>query len=231
MTLLRDLIHIPEHVGAGDFVMRLDEAERHAARVVADYVVTPQLAECFQRALGLIHKGVESGTSQGAYLHGSFGSGKSHFMAVLQLLLAGNADARGITALHPVLADHDQLTRGKLLLVPFFMLNADTLEHGVLGQYTAFMARTHPEAAQPALLQGDQVFTDAARQRERMGDEAFFAELGGDGRWGTFAGGWDDARYAAAVAAPAGDPQRRRLIVARPQWVNLRHSHVSAHLA
>ena len=47
-------------------------------------------------ALGLIKGAVAARSSKAAYLHGSFGSGKSHFMAVLHLLLQGNAHARGI---------------------------------------------------------------------------------------------------------------------------------------
>ena len=42
-------------------------------------------------------------TSKAAYLHGSFGSGKSHFMAVLHLILQGNPAARGIAELAPVI--------------------------------------------------------------------------------------------------------------------------------
>ena len=44
----------------------------------------------FDNALGFIQSALEPPTSKAAYLHGSFGSGKSHFMAVLHLLLKGN---------------------------------------------------------------------------------------------------------------------------------------------
>jgi hypothetical protein len=49
---------------------------------IRDYVVTPQLADDFDQALELIRSAVETNASRAAYLDGSFGSGKSHFMAV-----------------------------------------------------------------------------------------------------------------------------------------------------
>jgi predicted ATPase len=48
-----------------------------------DDVVTPQLAASFGDAMAFIRGAVETGSSKGAYLHGSFGSGKSYLMAVL----------------------------------------------------------------------------------------------------------------------------------------------------
>ena len=57
------------------------------ARTVDEYVVTPALAEAFDAALGLVAEALTSGVSRGAFLTGSFGSGKSHFMAVLHALL------------------------------------------------------------------------------------------------------------------------------------------------
>src|SRR4051812_31378101 len=101
MPLIRDLISIPERVHQGDFVLKLSEGVTHADQTLRDYVVTPQLAEAFKNALGFVQQAVLSGSSKAAYLHGSFGSGKSHFMAVLNLLLAGNTQARAI----PELAD------------------------------------------------------------------------------------------------------------------------------
>ena len=86
MTLLKDLITIPPQVFQGDFVLKLSEGVEHAEQTLRDYVVTPQLVDSFENALGFIKQAVDSGSSKAAYLHGSFGSGKSHFMAVLAVL-------------------------------------------------------------------------------------------------------------------------------------------------
>src|SRR6266498_2693849 len=114
-TFLRDLIEIPERVYKGDFVLRLGEgvSDEHAQQTVGEYVVTPELAKCFDDALGLIHSAIEARSSKAAYLHGSFGSGKSHFMAVLHLLLRNNPDARSIAELSPLIARHGGWLEGK----------------------------------------------------------------------------------------------------------------------
>ena len=83
VTTIADIFDLPERVHQGDFVLRLSEGVERAERTLNDYVVTEQLAGCFDDALSLIGSAVQSNTSKGAYLHGSFGSGKSHFMAVL----------------------------------------------------------------------------------------------------------------------------------------------------
>ena len=95
-VLLSEVLDIPERAGAEDYVLRLtDSVERDAVeRTLEQYVVTPALAEAFDTALGLVAEAITSGVSRGAFLTGSFGSGKSHFMAVLHHLLAHDTLAR-----------------------------------------------------------------------------------------------------------------------------------------
>src|SRR6266545_3534177 len=73
MTLLRDLIRIPESVEEGDFVVRAAEAAD-----LGSYVVTDQLKDSFADALKMVEHALATGRSQAKFLHGSFGSGKSH---------------------------------------------------------------------------------------------------------------------------------------------------------
>jgi hypothetical protein len=54
ITLIKDLIPIPERVHQGDFVLRLSEGVQHAEQTLRDYVVTPQLAAAFENALSFI---------------------------------------------------------------------------------------------------------------------------------------------------------------------------------
>ena len=104
-TLIKDLIDIPDHVQRGDFVLRLAEGVNRAEETLREYVVTPELRECFDNALAFIRSALPTPTSKASskasYLHGSFGSGKSHFMAVLHLILQGNPAARGIPSAGP----------------------------------------------------------------------------------------------------------------------------------
>src|SRR5262249_27079437 len=110
-----------------------------------NYVVTPQLARTFNEALGFIRGSVESGRSAACYLDGSFGSGKSHFMTVLDLLLAGNVRARGVPELAEVVTRHDAILNGKrFLMVPYHMIGARDVETAILGGYADYVcpART-----------------------------------------------------------------------------------------
>ena len=218
MTLLADLLDLPESVHQGDFVLRLAEGVRDPAGTLASYVVTPQLAVCFDRALDLVRSAVLGGTSKGAYLHGSFGSGKSHFMAVLSLLLDQHPGARALPDLAPVVAKHDEWLQGrKFLLVPYHLIGATSLEAAVLGGYVDHVRRVHPEAGYASVFVDEPILENARTLRAQMGDDRFFAALGatgGDIAWGDLGGGWDPLSFEAAAAAPHGDPARERLVAA-----------------
>src|SRR4051794_2910136 len=77
-VLIGDLLNLPERVHKGDFVLNLSEGVTRPKETLDSYVVTPQLVDCFDNALGFIRSAVESRTSKACYLHGSFGAGKSH---------------------------------------------------------------------------------------------------------------------------------------------------------
>ena len=85
--LISELLILPEKVRKGDFVLNLSKGVTEPEKTLDEYVVTPQLVACFDDALGFIKSAVDATNSKACYLHGSFGAGKSHFMAVLHLLL------------------------------------------------------------------------------------------------------------------------------------------------
>ncbi|MFE1403478.1 DUF6079 family protein [Streptomyces sp. NPDC058770] len=208
--LLRDVIDIKESISTSDFVLQLSEATtpEGAERALRDYVVTDRLLENFDEALGLIRSALDGHTSKAAYLHGSFGSGKSHFMAVLHALLSGSAAARARRDLDPVLTKHEWLgTEGKrFLLVPYHMLGAKALEQRVLGGYVSHVKKLHPEAPTPQVYRTDALFDDIRAMRSRMGDTAVLAGLtspdGGaeEDEWGE-AFGWTPQLLDTALAA------------------------------
>lgn len=214
MTLLKDLIHIPEQVHKGDFVLKLAEGVQHPATTLRDYVITDQIRTAFDQALGLIKSAVEGKESKAAFLHGSFGSGKSHFLAVLHLLLVHNPDARSNHDLAPVVHKHSWLQGKKFLLVPFHMIGKGSLEQAVFDQYLATVRRLHPEATVPAVFRGELVFEQADLLRQKLGDEKFFATLGTTGGGLRKSAAWTEARYATAKSAPPHDPERLTLISA-----------------
>lgn len=217
MTLLRELIDIPDQVHQGDFVLKLTDGVADPDGTLGQYVVTPQLAAAFDQALGLIGGALAAGNSRASYLHGSFGSGKSHFMAVLDLLLAGTPEARAIPELSEVVARHDGwLSDGKFLLVPLHLIGARSLEDGLFNGYVRHVSRLHPDAPPPAVFTAGPILANADDLRASIGDAAFFDALGkaggDDGGWGALAAGWDAASYDAARTAPPGDAEQARLI-------------------
>ncbi|MBY9075953.1 DUF6079 family protein [Nocardioides sp. WL0053] len=224
MTLLRDVISIPERVTASDFVVGLAEGVEHKKETLSTYVVTPQLAECFDKSLGLVSEAVQDQRSQAAFLHGSFGSGKSHFMAVLYMLLEHDPDARAVPELAEVVDRHDAVLQGKRVLpLTFHMIGAESLEQALFQGYIRQIRAAHPGCDLPALHQSDELMANADRQRELLGDDAFFKALndkpatsGGFGGMGAVASGgagiWDAESYADARSRSQGDPRRDRLV-------------------
>ncbi|MFE3449920.1 hypothetical protein ACFXJ8_13385 [Nonomuraea sp. NPDC059194] len=191
--LLRDVIDIKESISTSDFVLRLAEAvtPEGAEHALKDYVVTERLLGNFDEALGLIRSALDGHESKAAYLHGSFGSGKSHFMAVLYALLSGNRTARAMGVFDKVLTRHEWLVNDgkKFLLVPYHMLGAKAMEQRVLGGYVSHIKRLHPDAPTPQVYRTDSLFADIRAMRARMGDAAVIGGLGSgdegeDDEWG-----------------------------------------------
>ncbi len=229
MTLIRDLIEIPTTQAADDFVLRLTEGVSHADATLRDYVVTPNLVPKFDEALALIQSAlgidvvngaarqVKAPQSRAAYLHGSFGSGKSHFMAVLHHLLRRHPAATAMPELAEPVRKHMPWIQGrKFLLLPVHMLNASSIDEGVLGGYLRLVRKEHPEAPTPALLVAADLFADAERQRKALGDTKFLDELNSnsssDAKWGALGASWTIARYDAARLASDDDPEHAALV-------------------
>lgn len=235
-TYIKDIFDLPEQVGAGDFVLALTRGVEHAGDTLGSYVVTPQLADAFDEALSFIGGALDSGKSRASYLHGSFGSGKSHFMAVLHLLLQGNTQARSIQELAGVVTKRATQIDGKrFLLVPYHMIGAHSMESAILGHYAEHVRKLHPEAPRPAIYLADSLFENAHKLRTSMGDDSFFKALnegsggGTDEGWGDLAVDWTSETLDAALSAPANDDRRLQLVSALvstllPSYADVAHA-------
>jgi hypothetical protein len=211
--LLRELIDIPERIHQGDFVLRLTEGVQQTKATLDTYVITPQLRVAFDEALGLIGAALGDGRSRASYLHGSFGSGKSHFMAVLHALLRGELDARSRTELADALARHTWLGEKRFLLVPYHLIGAESLEAAILSDYVSHVRREHPEARLPSVYRAQGLLDDAREIRKRMGADAFRAGLPGtQSEWGEVESSWTEDAIEEAFAAAPDSPQAQRLI-------------------
>src|SRR4051794_1639726 len=107
MTPLRDILDLPEEVTRSAFVVRLAEAVHHADALMDLYAVTPDIHHALDRGLGLIATAMAEKRNVAAFVHGSFGSGKSHYMAVLSLLAGNHERPWSEPKLHDLLVKHE----------------------------------------------------------------------------------------------------------------------------
>src|SRR5947209_7461178 len=80
----------PEDIRAMNFVVRLREPElgsEEVRKLVDDYVITPAVEKELPRIFDDMKQVFDRGEEYGRFIHGSFGSGKSHFMTMISLLL------------------------------------------------------------------------------------------------------------------------------------------------
>jgi hypothetical protein len=227
-TYLRDVIDIPESVHAGDFKVELTGGFAETEARVAEYVVTDQLRQAFGRALSIVRTAVRDSQSHAAYLHGSFGSGKSHFLTVLHAVLNNDPAARAKESLRSVIAEHDEWLRGKkFLMVPYHLVAATDIDSAVLGGYVRTVKELHPGHHTPPVYRADAMLADAAESRRKFGDDWFVEWLGADAPTvetqheddldvidGDGVSAWSTAELNRAFTAPAGDPVRNALVSA-----------------
>jgi len=226
---LRDVLDIPESVHAGDFKVELSQGFLDTQARVGEYVVTDQLRQAFGRALGIVRAAVRNNSSYAAYLHGSFGSGKSHFLTVLHAVLNNDPAARSKLGLQSVIADHDDWLRGRrFLMVPYHLVGATDIDSALLGGYVKTVHTLHPDAPVPPVYRADAMLAVARGQREFLRDDARFVEwLGAGSASGNPqsdddldvidavpVSGWTAGQLDRAFAAPAGDPLRDGLVSA-----------------
>ncbi|WP_194814254.1 phage resistance protein [Nocardia sp. XZ_19_385] len=230
--LLRDLIHIKEHISTSDYVLGLVESVADPAtfvQAVREYVITEQLLANYDQALALIKSALDGRASKPAYLHGSFGSGKSHFMAVLYALLSNdsaiNSAARARKEFAPVLAKHEWLqTDGRrFLLVPYHMLGAKSLEQRVLGGYVEHVRAMDPNVHLPQVYRTDALFDSLAGMRARPGGDDFVLQAlnsiyeGAEGdEWGDTIF-WTADKLDTAMAAPESHEPGAALDLVEPK--------------
>uniref|UniRef100_A0AAU2JUN2 PglY protein n=1 Tax=Streptomyces sp. NBC_00049 TaxID=2903617 RepID=A0AAU2JUN2_9ACTN len=239
---LKDVIDIKEDVHAGDFKIELSQGFSETDARVSEYVVTEQLQGAFRHALSIVSNAVRTGNSHAAYLHGSFGAGKSHFLSVLHAVLNNHEAVKTKPRLMEVVAPHrGWLDRSKFLMVPYHLVGSTDLDSALLGGYVHTVRELHPDESLPPVYRADALLADAQTQREFLGDDAKFlqwlgkgaAALGatdaapaeadpddipafdaGDGA-APAGGGWTGSDFDRALSATAvDDPDRMKLVSA-----------------
>lgn len=135
---IRDVFDLPrpEDIRAMGFVIKLAESSPNAdeaRRMVTDYVITPTVERELPRILDDMKQVFDRGEEYGRFIHGSFGSGKSHFLTMLSLLLEKSQPAWD--KFRPLFAAHRgaQVKKGK----------TDVDPEGWLAQANLLVVRIH----------------------------------------------------------------------------------------
>jgi hypothetical protein len=215
MSVLHEILDLPPQVTKSAFVVRLAEGVAHPDVLLDTYAITPDLHQAFDQALGLAGRALGERRNVAAFIHGSFGSGKSHFMGVLSLLLANHPRPWAQPELHDLLRKYEWVKTKRLLRLHFNLMGARSLDEKIFGEYLAQMEAAHPGAAIAPLFEDQALFDNAQALREKLGDEAFFAQLNAgekaDKRWGAKAATaiWDGARFDAARSSSASETRGR----------------------
>jgi hypothetical protein len=177
-TTITDVFDLPkpQDIRAMGFVVKLREAEPGSDEVrqlVDDYVITPAIEGELPRILEDMRQVFDRGEEYGRFIHGSFGSGKSHFLTMLSLLLEGAETAW--KKFRPLFksADHETwLGKAGLLVVRIHMLSVRGKNTGLdRAIYEAFNAALKRRGkAQFEFLNVDAIFDEVRRESKEYGD-------------------------------------------------------------
>jgi len=85
---IRDVFDLPPTIPRCIVKIQDFDDEKTLQENIRDYVITKTVAGEMERLVDrIVASCVRHEAGEGHYLHGSFGSGKSHFMAILGLIL------------------------------------------------------------------------------------------------------------------------------------------------
>ena len=187
-TLISELLDLPDQVHQGDFVLNLSEGVTGPRRETLASTSSRPARRRLRRRPGLHPRGRRGANSKASYLHGSFGAGKSHFMAVLHLLLQHNP-ARARRRRTGEGLRQARLGRGQE--VPARAVPHDRLaEHGVgdPGRLRRPRPQDPPRRPLAGRLPGRRVFKNALHQRQSAGRREVLRRAQPGGRRGVEVG-------------------------------------------
>ncbi|RKH71352.1 hypothetical protein D7X96_08775 [Corallococcus interemptor] len=218
MTTITDAFELPrpEDIRAMGFVVKLRELDPNSEEVeqlARDYVVTPAVEKELPRILDDMKQVFDRGEEYGRFIHGSFGSGKSHFMTMLSLLVEGappawkkfrpllNAHRDAKASKGGEASDHEAwLTKAGLLVVRIHMLSVRGKSTGFdRAVYEGLNAALKRRGKAPfEFLNVDAIFEEVRREAKEYG-EVVWKRLETEG----IVGGRDDFEALAAGSIQA----------------------------
>jgi hypothetical protein len=212
-TRIHDLLDLPEAVRKGDFVQDLTGGIAHPERTLKDYAITPKIVQTFEHALSIIKSALRDGRSQAAYLARVVRRGQSHFMAVLDLMLADHPAPWRRAELHALRAA-PWIGQKKLLQLPIHMLDARRTWSRRSSAPTCVGGEAPPRRADAGRLRRPGPVRGRAADARHAGRREVLPTLNGGAsrRRGLGQAGearvWDAATFEAAAAAYVGEEDR-----------------------
>ena len=180
---IHEALDIPEVTDLDQFITRLDTTdEDRVRRDMQQFVVADQVFDRIDQMLRSVGERFAQGLDMGRYIYGTFGSGKSHLMAVLGKMF--ERDERvyelGDPALSRLRGNHPWIDRRKTLVVRLNMMGKKTLVHAL---YEAFNAALPHDAERLAFTDQERVFELIERDAEKHygGMDALLEQLVKDG--------------------------------------------------
>ena len=166
--IIRDIFDLPTAIPRCIVQIQDFDDEGTLKENIRDYVITDSVADEMARLVDrIVASCVRHEAGTGHYLHGSFGSGKSHFMAILGLILQNNPAiwAKDHPAIRSIRERHQAwLARHPILVVPVYMLGQ---RHDLqMACYNAANARLQRLGVPPC------EFSDAGKVIESLRTEA-----------------------------------------------------------
>jgi len=123
---IRDLLDLPETMPRCVVEINTFDDPNELRDNVKDYVITPTVAEELSTLTTRIIASMRRNEpGDGHYVHGAFGSGKSHFMGMLGLILANNSVVweKEHLVIQEVKDEHGKwIANNPILVIPVFML-------------------------------------------------------------------------------------------------------------
>lgn len=175
-----------DEITALGFVIKLTEADPQTrAKLVSQYVLTPRVREELPKIFQTLHRVVNQTGEVGRFVHGSFGSGKSHFLAFLGMLLEDDAVAwaKPDAAIAELAAEHRSWVReAGLLVVRLHMLTAARTGVGFdRTVYGAFNQALRQRGKAEFVFVDVDGILDEARKEARDYGEVFWARMRSEG--------------------------------------------------
>jgi hypothetical protein len=172
---IRDVFDLPATIPRCIVKIQDFDDEATLQENIRDYVITDTVADEMERLVDrIVASCVRHDAGEGHYLHGSFGSGKSHFMAILGLILENNPAiwAKDHPTIQAIRQHHGNWLAGHpILVVPVYMLGQSSLQAAC---YNSANARLERLGLPPCeFSDADKVIASFRSEAERYGDVAY----------------------------------------------------------